>query len=182
MSSTDVKLHADAAALPVDVQQTLLRRAERLRVAPADAQAEERVVWVAAFTLGEDRIAFPLAALRGVTPLRLVTPVPLAAPHVIGIVRFHGDIVTVISLATLLGRAWQRDPSVLVVVEREGGQILAFDCDDVPAAIAMNLDAVRAAREGVQGPLVAVVDTGGLPLLLLDIERLIPRAPQELVG
>ena len=74
--------------------------------------------------------ALPLESLRAAVPLRMVTPVPLSPPHVIGILRFQGQILTAMSLSSLLGgRGWREDPAVLLVVDPGmGGRLLALDC------------------------------------------------------
>ena len=115
-------------------RELLRRRAERLRKIDDDA-VEEVGVAIAAFNIGDDRFAIPLAQMRAVAPLRLVTAVPLSPPEVIGVLRFDGRIVTAYSLASLLGvRGWRHDPEVLAVVELPDGTTVALDCEQVPVA------------------------------------------------
>src|SRR5437899_13058825 len=92
-----------------EVEELLVQRAERVRRKPAETD-EENVLWVAEFPVGEETYALPLETLRAAVPLKMVTAVPLSPSHVIGILRFQGQIVTALSLASLLvGRGWRVD-------------------------------------------------------------------------
>src|SRR5256885_11499923 len=93
----------------------LERRAERLREKASDGAEDEAVLWAAEFLVGEDSYALPLDALRAAVPLRMVTGVPLSPPHVIGILRFQGQILTAMSLSSLLGgRGWRGEPAAIL--------------------------------------------------------------------
>ena len=115
-----------------ELNELLVRRAERIRQKPAEAE-DENLLWVAEFPVGEETYALPLDTLRAAVPLKMVTPVPLSPPHVIGILRFQGQIVTALSLASLLGgRGWREDPAVLLVVDPGFGRLVALDCERIP--------------------------------------------------
>src|SRR6478736_4514175 len=129
-----------------EVRSLLEHRAQRARQT-AQAGEEDATLWVAEFPVGDERFAVPLASLRAAIPLRMVTPVPLSSPEVIGVVRFQGEVITAFSLASLLGvRGWREDPAVLIVVERGGGRRLALDCEQIPKPTALPLGIVEAAR------------------------------------
>ena len=80
-----------------EVRTLLEERATRLR-GRTDASADETVLMVAEFPLGEERYAISLESLRAALPLRLVTPVPLSQPHVIGVLRYQGSVLAALSL------------------------------------------------------------------------------------
>ncbi|HZN95238.1 MAG TPA: chemotaxis protein CheW [Myxococcales bacterium] len=154
----------------------LSMRAERLRALPT-AQESEAQFWAAEFPIGQETFALPLAALRGCAPLRMVTPLPLAPPHVLGVARFQGEIVTAFSLTMLLGtRSWGTDPFVLVVVRLSGGQTVALDCEQVPVQV----EVPRTDRQALPpGEVVApVVVAGPRVIQLLDVERLTRRVQE----
>ena len=164
--------------VPPDVdpaaREILARRAERLR-APAPAIVDEAVVWVAEFPVGEDRFALPLDRLRAVVPLRRVTPVPMARPHIIGILRYQGQIVTAVSLAALLGiRGWSQDPSVLMIVDPGWGPLTALDCEQIPKPSTVPARSLAAARTGERAAVVEVT-TGAHVVHVLDLARLLDR-------
>jgi purine-binding chemotaxis protein CheW len=155
-------------------QEILVQRAERLRMTPA-VVSDGPVEWVAEFPVGEDRFAIPLSVLRAVVPLRRVTPVPLSRPHVVGILRFQGHIITALSMASLLGiKGWRQDPAVLLVVDPGWGRLVAIDCEEVPRPIGLAVTALADARSFGAKPILAVAHTGHV-VHLVDLSRLLDR-------
>ncbi|HEY5947065.1 MAG TPA: chemotaxis protein CheW [Kofleriaceae bacterium] len=156
-------------------REILEKRAERLRLAPqvaADAAVEHHV---AVFPVGEETYAIPLSAFRAVVALRRVTPVPLSRPHIVGILRFQGQIITALSMAALLGiKGWRQDPSVLLVVDPGWGRLVAIDCEDVPRPLGLALGAVDDARTREQRAITEVVHDGQI-VHLIDLARLLDR-------
>src|SRR6202011_3917283 len=127
----------DPGGFAPELNELLARRAQRIREKPAEAE-DENLLWVAEFPVGEETYALPLDTLRAAVPLKMVTPVPLSPPHVIGILRFQGQIVTALSLASLLGgRGWREDPAVLLVLDPGVGRLIALDCEQHPRPVAI---------------------------------------------
>ncbi len=159
-----------------EVQELLERRAERAR-GRLQVVEEETVVWVAEFLVGEDRFAVPLESLRAAVPLRTVTPVPLSPPEIIGVLRFQGEIITALSLASLLGvRGWREDPAVLIVVDRGDGQKVALDCEQIPKPVGLPAAAVDAAKASQgSGVWVEVTSQAHTQVNLIDVPRLLAR-------
>jgi chemotaxis signal transduction protein len=150
-------------------------RAERLRALPA-AQEAESPSWAAELPIGQETWALPLESLRGCVPLRLVTPLPLAPPHVLGVVRFQGEIVTAFSTAMLLrARGWGSDPCVLVVVKLPGDQTVALDCEQIP--VQLEVPRSELGRQPLAPGEVAapVMVAGPRVIQLIDVERLAAR-------
>jgi chemotaxis signal transduction protein len=166
----------EAAPPAADVLDLLERRAQRAKTR-TEAVEEEAVTWVAEFAVGEERFAVPLASLRAAVPLRTVTPVPLSPPEVIGVLRFQGEIITALSLASLLGiRGWREDPAVLIVVDRGGGQKVALDCEQIPKPVALSSALVDAAKAGAgNAPWAEVTGREMHQVNLIDIGRLLAR-------
>jgi chemotaxis signal transduction protein len=131
---------------------------------------------VAQFELGGRRYALPLECLRATLPLRAVTFVPLSEAHVLGILRFQGQIISALSLAALLGNpGWRVDPTVLVVVDLGWGTPLALDCEQVPKVVAVSKEGLaRAQRQGV-GVLTPLLLSEGQPVQLIDPRQLLDR-------
>jgi purine-binding chemotaxis protein CheW len=155
-------------------KEVLARRAERLRL-PPQIESAGPTEWVAELTVGEDRYAIALSTLRAVVPLRRVTPVPLARPHVVGILRFQGQIITALSMSSLLGvRGWRRDPSVLLVVDPGWGRLVAIDCEEVPRPIALPAGALRDARAR-EGTAIAELTHEGSIIHAIDLGKLLDR-------
>jgi len=159
------------AALTEEEVQLLERRALRLRAPADEGPVESTLEWLATFRLGGADFALPLASLRAVMPVRHVTPVPLAAPYVLGVVRYEGRLLTALSLASLLERAWRVDPFLLIVVELSEDALVAVDCGEAPQPVALAQQVVRSAGPGkgglrpVEGPdgrRFTLIDLGGL--------------------
>ena len=162
-----------------ELNELLVRRAERARQKP-DSAEEENVLWVAEFPVGEEIYAISLDVLRAAVPLKMVTPVPLSPPHVIGILRFQGQIVTALSLASLLGgRGWREDPAVLLVVDPGFGHLVAVDCERIPKPVSVPHALVEQARARSQGAVCEVTLPGMRQVHLLDLLRLMDRRHAE---
>ena len=159
-----------------EVRTLLEERATRLR-GRTDASGDETVLMVAEFPLGEERYAIPLESLRAALPLRLVTPVPLSQPHVIGVLRYQGQVLAALSLAALLGgHGWRQDPAVLLVVERGDGELCALDCEAIPRPLSLPSVAVEAARAQTEGPVVELLQGSTRQIIhLIDLPRLFAR-------
>jgi chemotaxis signal transduction protein len=162
-----------------EVQELLERRAERARARPH--VEDEALTWLAEFPIGEEQYAIPLEALRAAVPLKMVTPVPLSPPHVIGILRFQGQILTALSLSSLLGgRGWREDPAVLLVVDPGvGGRLLALDCERIPKPVPLPHALVEEARARSTGAVAEVTLPGLHQVNLLDLRRLMDRRTSE---
>ncbi len=169
--------HAVPEALDQATCDLLERRAERIRSRPAD-DAEERLLSVADFPVGDERYSISLQALRAIVPLRRVTPVPLAPPHIIGILNFQGQLLTAFSLASLLGiRGWRQDSAVLLVVEQVRGRLVAIDCEEIPQLLMLTAARVDQAWAQATGAVAQLLSEGMQEVKLLDPERLL--APHE---
>jgi purine-binding chemotaxis protein CheW len=175
VSPRKAKTRASRALTQDELEIQEVRR-ERLRQRPETLAEDEVIFWVAEFPVGDGRYAVPLQRLRGSVPLRLVTPVPLSPPHVVGILRFQGQVIAALSMAALLGgRGWRQDPAVLLVLEGPSGDLLALDCEQVPQPLAVPLRIVEEAQSGSQGPIAAVDLSGARQLNLIDLDQLLAR-------
>jgi chemotaxis signal transduction protein len=169
-----------ASAVPAEIAELLRVRAERLRAAPAGDE-EAAALWVAEFPVSDERFALPLDALRAVLPISAVTPIPLSPPHVIGVLRYEGGIVSVLSLAALLrSRGWRQDPAVVLVVDPGLGRLAALDCEATPRAVPVAAAAVEAARGAQAGATVEIVTPGDpRPLHVVDLKKLLELRREE---
>jgi chemotaxis signal transduction protein len=165
----------DSGGFAPELSELLARRAQRIREKPAEAE-DENLLWVAEFPVGEETYALPLDTLRAAVPLKMVTPVPLSPPHVIGILRFQGQIVTALSLASLLGgRGWREDPAVLLVVDPGFGRLVALDCERIPKPSGLPHAQVAEARALSTGATCEITLAGARQVSLLDLLRLMDR-------
>lgn len=165
-----------ASEAPDSSVGSLLRlRAERLAKPEAIAEIEQEGLAIASFPIGDAEYAIPLRLLCAAIPIKAVVPVPLAARQVVGVLRFRGDIITVLSLASLLGAGgWRVDPAVLLVVET-AHQLMAFDCEQIPRASTISAAAAREALARDPGPVVEVVTSASSSVFLIEVNRLVER-------
>jgi purine-binding chemotaxis protein CheW len=172
-----IRARNDEAPADEATRVLLEQRAARLREIPRsndpddpNDQDTQAVEWVAELTVGDERLAIPLAKLRGALPLRFVTPVPLAPAHVLGVLSFQGRNLLAVGLSSLLGgRGWRVDPAVLVVVERSA-EWIAFACEQIPRPTALPARLTEEARARSTGAIVDV-DLAGARLRLIDPDR-----------
>lgn len=158
----------------------LLRRAERLRIAPVASTEDEAILWAAEFLVGDDAYAIPLASLRGVVPLRTVTPIPLSPPDVIGILRFQGQVISALSLASVLGGLpWRQDPTVLLVAEAGAGRLVAFDSEEIPRPIRLPVALVEQARIRSTRFVHEIVTEEMQVIRLLDLRQVLARRSED---
>lgn len=166
--------------LTPDERDLLLKRAERIRAAPVASSEDEATLWAAEFLVGEDSYAIPLSSLRGVVPLKTVTPIPLSPPDVIGILRFQGQVITALSLASVLGGLpWRQDPTVLLVAEGAGGRLVAFDSEEIPRPIRLPLSLVEQARTRTVGAVHEIVTEQMHVIRLLDLQQVLTRRTED---
>ncbi len=160
--------------LDLKTRDILEQRAARLR-APAEVARDGSIEWVATFPVGEERFAIPLASLRAAVPLRRVTAVPLSRPHVVGILRFQGTIITALSMASLLGiKGWRHDPAVLLVIDPGWGRLVAIDCEEIPRPTGLPAATVQESRARGASAIVEIHHEGAL-IHLIDLARLLDR-------
>ena len=165
---------AEVAALSSEVRELLVRRAERIRTpnaAPLDA--DDEVMWVASFRLGDKEYSIPLSALRAAIPRRMVTFVPGAPRAVLGILQFNGEIITALSMARLLETEGHAPTPILLVVDLGRGHNVALDCEHVPLATTMSLSAFRAAPLSAGGILRRVPGPPPGVSTVIDLLRLV---------
>jgi purine-binding chemotaxis protein CheW len=178
--SGDARIRPKVDALSAEAFEVLNRRAERLRSKKVEEESEDSTLWIAEFVIGEEPFGIPLSALRAAVPLRMVTPVPLSAPHVIGVLRFQDQMISALSLSSLLGgRGWRQDPQVLLVVDPGWGHLTALDCEQIPKPAALPLAAVEAARAAKGGPVLEVTTKDMRQVNLIDLTKLLDRRAAE---
>jgi purine-binding chemotaxis protein CheW len=156
-----------------DVRRVLEARAERLK-ARLTSKAEEPTVMVAQFRVGDAQYAIPLGDFRAAVPLKLVTPVPLSPPEVVGILRYQGQVISALSLATLLGvGGWRTDPTVLLVVEPFAGKLIGLDSEEIPKPCALPAAPVEKAKRRGAEPVTPLFLPASVPIRLVDLAALL---------
>lgn len=114
--------------------------------------------------------------IREVLPCPVLTPVPLAHPHVVGLVHLRGKTVMAIDLARAVGlpALSGREDTLLVVTEYNGRvQALMVSGVDRIVNLEWNEMSVPPAQAGGARYLTAVTTINGEMVEILDIERVL---------
>lgn len=122
-------------------------------------------------------LAFPSAQIESVVDLDAITPVPRAAPHVLGLAALRSRVVTVVDTRSTLGL----DPAGIAqsraVIVAQGGHhyaLLVDSLDDVAAYTANPLGTGLSLSPRWSAAARGVIERDGEPVLVLDPAELIP--------
>lgn len=110
---------------PDDQQRLLHERAQALARAPEDPVAPGELIEIAEFKLAAERYGFPLSAVRSVSALKELTPLPCVPRFVCGIVNLRGKIRTVIDLKRFfdLPEKGITEANMIMLLEHQGVQL-----------------------------------------------------------
>ncbi len=112
----------------------LRERAARLAARRTTADSHVPTVPMLVVRAGEERLGLLATAVRELTRLDGVTPVPGAHPHLLGVINLHNDLVSLINPLGLAGDAVARAPQhpfTHAVLLRHERLRLALACHDV---------------------------------------------------
>jgi purine-binding chemotaxis protein CheW len=155
-------------------------RERALRLArPAEGRADGpggHTLQVLEFVVAGRRCALGLEWLKEVRAARDITPLPFAAPHVLGIVDVRGRVVPVMDLPSLLGFTGERPgPGSIVAL---GGEAIeaGFVAQDIGGVAQVSRAAVErrsSAMKGLQPEMVHGTTAAGV--LVIDGRQLLAR-------
>lgn len=122
------------------------------------------------FSLGDERFAVPLSAVREVVPAPpSYTRVPRTSEVVKGVMNLRGRVVTVLDTAHALGVGSLQAGSQVLLLDQHQASVglLVSQVDGIAplsgtSPVATRGPAVRAVAQGPEGAVVAVVDVEGL--------------------
>lgn len=129
------------------------------------------------FVLDGHLFGIPVDTVQEVLREQALTPVPLAAPEVVGLVNLRGQIVTTLDLRRRLLLPPRPDPErpVCVVVRTVDGGAVSLVVDRIGDVIEPRAGSVEPPPEtldpAVRGLVAGVCKLDGRLLLLLDTER-----------
>jgi len=81
----------------------------------------EKVNKVVMCTVGKESFALPLEALAEIYRALEITPLPLAPGFLTGVINVHGNLASVVSLATILNTGQTTDEGLLLILTQEYG-------------------------------------------------------------
>ncbi len=113
----------------------------------ASLRASESTAEYLVFEVSGDRMALPLGAVKEILKLAPITPVPRAAPDVLGILSVRGRITTVICLRARLGLPPPETSarSVRILLVDRGTEILGVRVDAVSEVLRLTPSEIEAA-------------------------------------
>lgn len=140
------------------------------------------------FRVGSEEYGLPIVDVSSIIRYEAVTPVPRAPKSVQGVIDLRGRVVPVVDLGKrLFGTTFVPTPRArIIVTETPAGAVgLAVDAASEVATFAEEqmMPAPEAAlpKEMVEA-FAAVVHLEGRLIILLDLERVLPRAEYELAN
>lgn len=138
------------------------------------------------FRVGSEEYGLPIALVSSIIRYETVTPVPRAPRAVQGVIDLRGRVIPVVDLGKrLFGVEFEPQPrSRIIVTESDGGavglavdgasEVATFVPDDMMPAPAAALPA------DIADAFEAVVHVGDRLVILLDLDRILPRADYEI--
>ena len=161
---------ADPAERIREIQEEMARRAAQ------PEESEQGTETVLLFTLSEEQYAFPLAAVREVSRVGAITPLPGLHPAVLGASGLRGEVLAVLDLRRLLGLEEQPlTPDSRLLVVQHGEITAALLADGVADIAALPTEALLPPpdAEEVVSFLQAIARDGRTTIRLLDPARLL---------
>jgi purine-binding chemotaxis protein CheW len=125
------------------------------------------------FRLAEERFALPIAQIREIIKVPLITRVPRTEPFVLGVLSLRGTIVPVVDLRMLLGQPdspQTRRSRVLIFIR--AGELVGLLVDEVHHVIRLGEEDIEAHPFGTRpeaDPIVGVGRQDGEIVALLDL-------------
>jgi purine-binding chemotaxis protein CheW len=126
------------------------------------------------FALGKERYALESRYLQAVFRLQRFSPIPGAAPPIVGVTAWRGDLLTILDLRQLLGvQASGVSDQSRVLVLGEARAAFGILADAVAELVTLPLSAIRPPAEGVAMRREYLRGITGTALLVLDAAHLL---------
>lgn len=87
---------------------------------PTPMMGQDLLIKLVTVTIGEQRIGIPIDKVRNVFVAPVIAAVPLAPPHIAGLVNLRGKIITVLSLRAMMGYPAHPDARTVIGLEWDG--------------------------------------------------------------
>ncbi|MES2754742.1 MAG: chemotaxis protein CheW [Pseudomonadota bacterium] len=130
--------------------------------------------------IADRAVAFDSNLVDSVVDLGAITPVPLAAPGVVGLAALRSRVLTVIDPRVALDLPTDGPlPSRAVItrVEQHAYAVLVDALEDVARYATVPIPAGVAFEAGWANAAQALIDRAGEPVLVIDLAALLPHAP-----
>lgn len=92
---------------------------------------DQDVVQLCGFKIGDEHFAIPVLEVQEVIKSEQVTQLPLAPPHIKGLINLRGQIVTLVSLRTLFGLEEKANDECMHIIVRSGESLYSLMVDEI---------------------------------------------------
>ena len=140
------------------------------------------------FRVGSEEYGLPIVNVSSIIRYETVTPVPRAPASVQGVIDLRGRVVPVVDLGKrLFGTTLDPTPRARIIVTETAAGAVGLAVDAASEVATFAPDVMMAAPEAalprdMVDAFEAVVHLEGRLIILLDLERVLPRAEYELPG
>lgn len=132
---------------------------------------------VCGFMVGGDYYAVPVVDVQEVIKPMNVTPVPLSADHIRGLINLRGQIVTIVSMRKLFKLEDSFDDNYMSVILRTNDQLLALTVDEVLDVMELPYkefeDTPSTVDENIKKYIKGVFKLEDKLMILLDVEKVL---------
>lgn len=138
------------------------------------------------FRVGAEEYGLPIGCVSSIIRYETVTPVPRAPLSVQGVIDLRGRVVPVVDLGKrLFGSVFEPTPRARIIVTETSAGAVGLAVDAASEVAAFTPDRMMAAPEAALpremiDAFEAVVHLDGRLIILLDLERVLPRAEYDL--
>jgi len=140
------------------------------------------------FRVGSEEYGLPIGNVSSIIRYETVTPVPRAPASVQGVIDLRGRVVPVVDLGKrLFGTTLDPTPRARIIVTETSAGAVGLAVDAASEVSTFLPDQLMAAPEAalpreLVDAFEAVVHLNGRLIILLDLERVLPKAEYELAG
>jgi purine-binding chemotaxis protein CheW len=138
------------------------------------------------FHVGSEDYGLPISRVSSIIRYETVTPVPRAPRAVQGVIDLRGRVIPVVDLGKrLFGADFEATPRSRIIVTESAGSEIGLAVDGASEVATFDPDALMEAPSAVVAPEIAdafeaVVHVGERLVILLDLDRILPRAEYEI--
>lgn len=138
------------------------------------------------FRVGTEEYGLPIGCVSSIIRYETVTPVPRAPASVQGVIDLRGRVVPVVDLGKrLFGTVFEPTPAARIIVTETSAGAVGLAVDGASEVSSFTEDRMMAAPEAalpreMVDAFEAVVHLDGRLIILLDLERVLPRAEYDL--
>lgn len=140
------------------------------------------------FRAGTEEYGLPISRVSSIIRFETITPVPRAPLGVLGVIDLRGRVIPIVDLGRkLFGTTFEPGSRSRIIVTEGNDGPVGLAVDGASEVATFMPDDLMPAPAGAVAPDIAdafeaVVHLGERLIILLDLDRILPRAEFEIVG